>query len=240
MTSAPGRRSTSGWRSWRRAGPARPHARPARRRGDLGHRRRPARTPRALERLPAGSRYVVSPTPMPGGASRVRGRGLHGLHRRADAPGERPHEPARPRPAARPRRGRSGSDHAAAATATDSILLRLAAFAALAAFAVAHWAAAPARRAGRPPPARRARGDRRRGRAPPCSARRARCRAGASSSLAARIVVATLAVGLMAAGLAGRLLLPAAGTSSPTGSIGGCPVSRAWSGPTTDPRSGSA
>ena len=117
--------------------------------------------------------------------------------------------PLAPRPAAEgPVRPLLGTTPLAA-TATDSIPVRLAAFAALAAFAVAHWAllveGAPAGRlllvvlvgtAGAAALALLGRAGRR---LPPVAVQLG----------AAGIVVATLLLGLMAAGLEGRLFLPA-------------------------------
>ena len=105
-------------------------------------RRRPRRAPRALERLPAGARIVVSPTARPGVRVAVRGRRLHRLPGRARAArGGRVSASA-----AGPSRRRRGARCRAAPSARPpppcalrAPLLRLAAFAALALFAAAHW-----------------------------------------------------------------------------------------------------
>ena len=86
--------------------------------------------------------------------------------------------------------------------------MRLVAFSALAAFATAHWGTARGGRAGRPDAARAAGGDGRRRRA---RAARPRAAAARRDARARRASSASRCwpLGLMAAGLPGRLLLPA-------------------------------
>ena len=188
---------------------------PRRRRGDLGHRRRPSHHAAGSR---AGARWVAlrgGARRASGRAPRVRGGRLHRMPRRAGAPGHRQSErgvsgvlgrtPAPATAGAPP--ASTGTARSAAAVTPDSLPMRLIAFAGLAAFGAAHWGLlvkdAPIGRTvlvllvatG---------GAAALGLLPRVPLPRP-----ALHALAAAIGLAMLGLGLMAAGLPGRLLLPA-------------------------------
>ena len=169
--------------------------------------------PRALERLPAGSRYVVAPGTLPVRAARVRGGRLHRLPGGASPPGGGGMSAILGRTPATAPAGApapldpAGPTRSVAAVAVESLGLRLLAFSALAAFATSQWGMLVEN----PPGGREllvvlvATG----GGALLGLLGRAPLPRPAVHALAALVGVAMVALGLMAAGLPGRFLLPA-------------------------------
>ena len=142
-TWAPGRPCTCASRSSSRAPPPPvARARPARRRGALGHGGRPRWAPRARSSgCPPRARFVVTPERAAGSVGGLRGRGLQRLQAGPGRPeGGRVSGALAQPPAARRRPARDLPAARSAAPARDTLPLRLAAFTALAAFGAGHWA----------------------------------------------------------------------------------------------------